>query len=100
MRQKSRIRWLKLGNKNTAFFYRSVRSRQSSNALKSVIDPDGNRLTNHDQVTQVVVNYFKDSLGSQNISYRELSTCIEEIVQFRWTEECSVLHGWWKGSRP
>ncbi|XP_031741727.1 uncharacterized protein LOC116403921 [Cucumis sativus] len=62
--------------------------KASSNALRSVIDPDGNWLTNHDQVTQVVVNYFKDSLGSQNISYRELSTCIEEIVQFRWTEEC------------
>ncbi|XP_031744694.1 uncharacterized protein LOC116405127 [Cucumis sativus] len=88
MRQKSQIRWLKLDDQNTAFFHRYVRSRQSSNALRSVIDPDGNWLTNHDQVTQVVVNYFKDSLGSQNISYRELSTCIEEIVQFRWTEEC------------
>ena len=88
MRQKSRIRWLKLGDQNTSFFHRSVRSRQSSNTLRSVIDPDGNLLTNHDQVTQVVVNYFKDSLGSQNISYIELSTIIEEIVQFRWTEEC------------
>ena len=88
MRQKSRTRWLKLDDQNTAFFHRSVRSRQSSNALRSVIDPDGNRLTNHDQVTQVVVNYFKDSLGSQNISYGELSTSIEEIVQFRWIEEC------------
>ena len=48
MRQKSQIRWLKLDDQNTAFFHRYVRSRQSSNALRSVIDPDGNRLTNYD----------------------------------------------------
>ena len=51
MRQKSQIRWLKLGNQNTAFFYRSIRSRQSINVLRSFIDPDGNQLINHDQVT-------------------------------------------------
>ncbi|TYK28312.1 uncharacterized protein E5676_scaffold600G001370 [Cucumis melo var. makuwa] len=52
LHQKFRIRWLELGNQNTAFFHRSVSSR------------------------------------SQEICYRELSPVIDDIVQFRWSEEC------------
>ena len=60
-----------------------MQSHQCSNALHSLVDLDGTQLTNHDKVTQVVVNYFKNSLRSQNIGYRELSPDIENIVQFR-----------------
>ncbi|KAA0063934.1 uncharacterized protein E6C27_scaffold616G00740 [Cucumis melo var. makuwa] len=35
-----------------------------------------------------VVNYFRNSLGSHEIGYRELSPVIDDIVQFRWSEEC------------
>ena len=52
MRQKFRIRWLKLGDQNTAVFHMTVRSRLHSNTLRSVVHPDGTRLTNHEEVTQ------------------------------------------------
>ncbi|TYK26658.1 uncharacterized protein E5676_scaffold313G003080 [Cucumis melo var. makuwa] len=66
LRQKSRIRWLKLGDQNTAFFHRSVRSRMSRNTLRSLVDSDGTR----------------------EIGYRELSPVIDDIVQFQWSEKC------------
>ncbi|XP_031745326.1 uncharacterized protein LOC116405480, partial [Cucumis sativus] len=72
MRQKSQIRWLKLDDQNTAFFHRYVRSRQSSNALRSVIDPDGNLLTNHDQVERL-----QAVMGIQLASSKELGQWLE-----------------------
>ncbi|XP_016902060.1 uncharacterized protein LOC103496880 [Cucumis melo] len=52
LRQKSRIRWLELGDQNTAFFHRSVRSRMSRNSL--LVDSDGSRVSSHDGVVQLV----------------------------------------------
>ena len=90
MRQKSKIRWLKFDNQNTAFFHLSLGSHLSCNSLCSMVNSKCFRLTTHDGVTQVVVNYLRNSLGSQNIGYRELSPWIDDIVQFRWSEECSM----------
>ena len=36
----------------------------------------------------MAINYFSNSLGSQEIGYRELSQVIDDIVQFQWSEEC------------
>ncbi|KAL4018356.1 hypothetical protein IC575_021951 [Cucumis melo] len=82
LRQKSRIRWLKLGDQNTAFFHRFVYSRMSRNSLLSLVDSDGDgsRVSSHDGVVHMAVNYFSNSLGSQEISYRELTPVIDEIV--------------------
>ncbi|KAL4010462.1 hypothetical protein IC575_029954 [Cucumis melo] len=60
----------------------------SRNSLLSLVDSDGSRISSHDGVVHLVVNYFRNSLGSQKIGYRELSPVIEDIVQFRWSEEC------------
>ncbi|XP_050938813.1 uncharacterized protein LOC127148660 [Cucumis melo] len=95
LRQKSRIRWLKLGDQNTTFFHRSVRSRMSRNTLRSLVDSDGTRVSSHDGVAQMAVNYFSNSLGSQVIGYRELSPFIDDIVQFEWSEECCFFKGAW-----
>ncbi|KAL0561777.1 hypothetical protein IC582_002218 [Cucumis melo] len=88
LRQKSKVRWLNLGDQNTAFFHRSVRSRLSRNSLLSLVDSDGSRVSSHDGVAQLAVNYFSNSLGYQEIGYRELSPIIDDIVQFQWSEEC------------
>ena len=50
LRQKFRIRWLELGDQNTAFFHHSVRSHMSRNSLLPEVDFDGSRLTPHDGV--------------------------------------------------
>ncbi|TYK18951.1 uncharacterized protein E5676_scaffold418G00380 [Cucumis melo var. makuwa] len=55
LRQKSRIRWLKLGDQNTAFFHRFVYSRMSRNSLLSLVDSDGDgsRVSSHDGVVHM-----------------------------------------------
>ncbi|XP_050937153.1 uncharacterized protein LOC127148174 [Cucumis melo] len=90
LHQKFRIRWLEFGDQNTALFYHSVRSRMSHNSLLSMVNSGGSRLTSHDGVVQVAVNYFCNSLGLQIIGYRDPSLVIDDIVQFRWFEKCCL----------
>ena len=45
-RQKSRIQWLNLGDQNTEFFFRSVKSRQGRNKIVSFVKEDGSRVDN------------------------------------------------------
>lgn len=56
--------------------------------MRYVVDLEGTQLTTHEGVAQVAVNYFRNRLGSQNIGYKELSPWIDDIVKFRWSEEC------------
>ncbi|KAL0546700.1 hypothetical protein IC582_016612 [Cucumis melo] len=60
----------------------------SCNSLLSLVDSVCSRVSSHDGVAQMAVNYFSNSLGSQEIGYRELTPIIDDIVQFQWSEEC------------
>lgn len=42
MKQKSRIKWLQLGDANTAYFFASMKSRCSQNKIRRLIKSDGN----------------------------------------------------------
>lgn len=83
LRQKSCIRWLDFKDQNSTFSHYSILSRVSHNNLLFVVDPNGSRMTCHDIVVQVVVNCFRNSLGSHVIGYRELSPMLKDIIQFR-----------------
>ncbi|KAL0541431.1 hypothetical protein IC582_021476 [Cucumis melo] len=87
LRQKSRIQWLNLGDQNTAFFHRSVRSRMSRNSLLSLVDSDGSRVSSHDGVLSWQLIIFI-TVWDLRFGYRELTPVIDDIVQFRWYEEC------------
>ncbi|TYK23421.1 uncharacterized protein E5676_scaffold605G00020 [Cucumis melo var. makuwa] len=62
LRQKSRIRWLQLGDQNTTFFHRSVRSRMSCNSLLSLVNSDGSRVSSHDGVVQLTVPISREEV--------------------------------------
>ncbi|KAJ6418664.1 hypothetical protein OIU84_001935 [Salix udensis] len=44
-KQKSRIQWLTLGDRNTSFFHRSVEHRRMRNRVNSLEDDKGNVIT-------------------------------------------------------
>ncbi|KAA0047412.1 putative non-LTR retroelement reverse transcriptase [Cucumis melo var. makuwa] len=67
----------------TEAFWTAVRLEEAS-----LLNSDGSKVSSHDGVVQLAVNYFSNSLGSQEIGYRELSLVIDDIVQFRWSKEC------------
>lgn len=80
LKQKSRIKWLKLGDSKTGFFHKVVRARQSKNRLLSVYNAEGEKLEDHKAVSQEAVSFFQ--LGGDPTLERELVAEIIGIFYF------------------
>jgi len=78
-KQKSRVRWLKEGDRNTKFFHLSVKKRQLRNRILSVKNSSGDFITDIDLVPQVFVSYFADLLAPQ-VSLTKPS--LQELKEF------------------
>ncbi|KAJ6940685.1 hypothetical protein NC651_006728 [Populus alba x Populus x berolinensis] len=61
-KQRSRIQWLSLGDKNTKFFHRSLVHRQSRNRVHGLTDEAGNQVTANKEMGQVAVAYYQNLL--------------------------------------
>ena len=64
LKQKSRIKWLKLGDQNTNFFHKAVKARNSKNSIKSITLDNGCRIEDPASIGQEFVNHFQSVLGS------------------------------------
>jgi len=52
-RQKSRVQWLKEGERNTIFFHRSTMANRTHNIISSIKNKYGNLLTSHENIEDV-----------------------------------------------
>lgn len=72
-RQKSRIRWLSLGDNNKRFFHKNVASHRMRNKILSICDEDGNRLEDPKAVEGEIIRFYKQMLGSKFVQKRPSS---------------------------
>jgi hypothetical protein len=77
-KQKSRIQWLKEGEKNTKFFHRSMIHRCFINRITKLEDAQGNTILNHDEIASELVNYYKNLLSEPDI---DRTPAINHITQ-------------------
>ena len=83
-RQKSRIRWMKDGDGNTSFFFKSVIANQGRNCINLLRDDDGERIQNVEQIKEMLVSYYQNLLGSENERVSPMSILeIQDLVTFR-----------------
>lgn len=61
-KQRSRIQWLSLGDRNTKFFHRSLVHRQSRNRVHGLTDEAGNQVTANKEMGQLAVTYYQNIL--------------------------------------
>ena len=57
-RQRSRLLWLRLGDRNSGFFHAATKNRRRANALTVIEDSEGNPVFEEEQIAQVIVSYF------------------------------------------
>lgn len=81
-RQKSRVRWTKDGDANTAFFHKSVLAHQAKNCIRYLRGAQEEKIVNQEQIKDMTVSYFQSILGSENRDVMPMS--VEEVK--------SVLH--------
>ena len=57
--QKSRVKWIELGDQNTSYFHKAVKQRFNRNKIISLSREDGTCLRGHSLIATEVVHHFK-----------------------------------------
>ncbi|KAJ6897722.1 hypothetical protein NC652_024515 [Populus alba x Populus x berolinensis] len=63
-KQRSRIQWLQLGDKNTAFFHKSLLHRQTRNKIHMMQDESGHIITDEQEIGQLATTYYQQILSA------------------------------------
>eukprot|EP00253_Pinus_taeda_P008377 PITA_08377 len=58
-KQKSRVQWLKEGDRNTRFFRKSTMDHQSHNRILKLKDTQGKQLNTHKEIESTLVQHFQ-----------------------------------------
>ncbi|XP_060200398.1 uncharacterized protein LOC132628651 [Lycium barbarum] len=67
LRQKAKARWLKDGDKNTAYFHNVIKDRRRKLNLDSIMDNEGHRIEGHQNIANAAVKHFEELFKYQEI---------------------------------
>lgn len=78
-RQRSRVLWLKDGDRNSAFFHRRASNRKSRNKVKGLNDAAGNWQTNPELVSKILVQYYEGIFKSEGSDLEALDGILDSV---------------------
>ena len=84
LKQKSRIQWLKLGDQNTSFFHKAIKSRNARNAIKVIISADRGRIEDSEDIKQEAVAHYQNILCSDGPS-TDHNHYLDNLDGFTWS---------------
>lgn len=70
-RLKSRIQWLKAGDKNTKFFHSKTKQRRSYNRILHLIDEDGKEFSTPADIHKHVEKYFNKFYATEVCDFNQ-----------------------------
>ncbi|XP_059066340.1 uncharacterized protein LOC131061549 [Cryptomeria japonica] len=83
-KQKARIEWLKEGDKNTTFFFNSVKARQHGNAISSLVTDRGEVISSTqgiaDEAVQYFASLFREEAQGDSVAEAQVLSCIPSLV--------------------
>lgn len=66
--QRSRVRWLQEGDRNTSFFHASTVQRRERNRIVRIKDSEGRWIEGHDEVMAAIHSFYKDVYKAEEYS--------------------------------
>jgi hypothetical protein len=89
LKQKSRVKWLNLGDGNTAFFHNSVKARNSSNLIKMVKDEHGHSYHEFSEIKRLAISFYKNLLGhSSHVFTLEKVERVANLIKKKFSVGC------------
>ncbi|XP_048620249.1 uncharacterized protein LOC125590643 [Brassica napus] len=73
LQQRSKVNWLGFGDCDSAYYHRSLRTRQSINLISCLLDDGGNLLESKEDIEKHIVGYYETLLGGNQ-------TCSTAVV--------------------
>eukprot|EP00253_Pinus_taeda_P025237 PITA_25237 len=91
-RQKSRINWLREGERNTKFFHQAMVQHRQRNKIVSIKNEAGDRVIEQEGIEKVLVDYHKDILTEpQNDRAAAIEKICKEIPKLVTEEQNKAL---------
>ncbi|KAK8626999.1 hypothetical protein V6N13_134628 [Hibiscus sabdariffa] len=75
-RQKSRVQYVKEGDQSFVFFFRQVAARNKANTIRVLLDGQGNKLEQFDDIPREFIQFFSNSLGIVDHNVTEVSDAL------------------------
>lgn len=77
-RQKSRIKWLREGERNTKFFHQAMIQHRQRNMILSIKNENGERIVEQEGIEKVLMEYHKEILTEPQV---DRSEAIEKVCK-------------------
>lgn len=65
LKQRSRVEWLKWGDKNTKYFQNRASHRIRKNTVKALIKEDGSRCSNDDEMRVMAAGFYSHLFATE-----------------------------------
>ncbi|XP_056862666.1 uncharacterized protein LOC130510404 [Raphanus sativus] len=79
--QRSRIQWLKQGDRNTGFFHAATRTRRALNSIPVLEDAQGGAVYEEKDITRVISDYFTQIFSTNgNNSFSQIQDLLSRKV--------------------
>nr|XP_025703912.1 uncharacterized protein LOC112805796 [Arachis hypogaea] len=85
--QRARVKWLKWGDRNTAFFHASTIQRRDRNRIDRLRDAEGRWVQEQEEILRLIEDYYSKLFTSSG--QPNLEECIKEVPK-RVTEEMNT----------
>ena len=91
-RQRSRVQWLREGDRNTKFFHVRANQRKRRNGMEGLFDHNGQWVTGQKDIAQVTVQYFHSIFSTSHPTDAEMSAVLDQVSP-KVTEEMNQALG-------
>ncbi|KAL0873789.1 hypothetical protein Bca101_023494 [Brassica carinata] len=96
LHQKSRVRWLSVGDMNTGVFHKAVRANLSRNVIHYLLDSEGRKIFDSATLKSMTSQFYELLLGSENSSITPYSVDqLREIHPTMATVSQAISDGSW-----
>jgi hypothetical protein len=85
-RQRSRVQWLAVGDKNTRFFHLRESQRRKKNRIAELKRVDGSLVTREDELGSMASNFYKELYTSEGVQG------MDEVLQWVPSKVSSVMN--------
>ena len=80
-KQKSRINWLRSGDRNTRYFHAVTKGRRIKNTINSLQDEHGVIYRGHTEISRVAIKYFQDLYTSEGTDPDKYASVFQNFQQ-------------------
>ena len=78
-KQRSRVSWMRDGDKNTKFFHAHCSQRRQTNFIRGLRDSGGVWHIDKSKMVEIAVDYFRDIFSSSNPEVEAINKCLDGL---------------------